>query len=178
MAGLALFLAASTAPLANPLAAVNADWSLCTRPDDENRSCSVMTTFTLLPDGQYRTVSRSIVQGLPGLVLVIPSTTYVRGEKVCGKARRADLEQAVVERHVEGVTPQQERAALQSMRFMFPIDGAELCSAFEPDGVHFSLRTWVNGKLEPAVDSRVRWVHKDDGYNVVGWHGARSTPLR
>lgn len=164
-------------PVADPLAGNTPDWQLCTHPDEAMKTCRVMSSFSRTADGQFSTISRSAVMGLPGLVIETTGLSYVKDGRLCGKAQLKELEGARVIRHVEGATPKQEASAIQSLRFLYSVEGKVLCSAFYPDGVNYRLETTVNGKSLPDLTTLVRWVHKDDGYTVAGWQGAITTPL-
>ena len=167
----------SAEPLADPLAGITADWLLCSEPDDKAKTCRGLTAYTKAADGQFAEVSRFAVMGLPGLVVEIQSKSYVKDGKLCGIVQRKDWDRLRIIRHVEGVTPQQEAAAIKSIQFLYPIDGKELCSTFYPDGEHFRVELAANGKPILEATPRVRWVHKDDGYTIASWQGAITTPM-
>ncbi|MFM5947842.1 MAG: hypothetical protein ACKOPM_01230 [Novosphingobium sp.] len=178
---LSLILAQAAAfaaePLADPLAGITPDWQLCEQPDEAARTCSMKSTFVRTAGGQFETVDVMSITGLPGLVIEIKSVAYVKDGALCGIARLKDLDGARIVRHVDGATAKQEAAAIQSLRFLYPIEGKEICSAFHPDGVNFRLKSTANGKPLPIDDTVVRWVHKDDGFSVAGWQGAITTPM-
>ena len=164
-------------PVADPLAGITADWQLCSHPDEAAKTCRTMSSFARTADGRFVTIDRTAVMGLPGLVIETTSSSYLKDGQLCGIARLKELDGARIIRHVEGATPKQEAAAIKSLRFLYPLEGKEMCSAFFPDGVNYRLETTVNGKPLPDVITIVRWVHKDDGYTVAGWQGAITTPM-
>ncbi|MFM5955178.1 MAG: hypothetical protein ACKOPE_12865 [Novosphingobium sp.] len=163
-------------PLPDPMAGVTQDWLLCSEPDDAAKTCRALTTFIKTSDGRFEETNRAVVIGLPGLVIEVPGLSYVKDGKLCSIASRNNIQRARVIRHVEGVSPQREAAALKQLEFFYPVEGKEVCSNFYPNGEHFRIDAWANGKLVPELGMQVRWVHKDDGYDVAGWHGAITTP--
>lgn len=178
---LSLFIAQAGAfapePLADPLAGITPDWQLCELADEAAKTCRTMSTFVRVADGQFEATDRLSINGLPGLVIEIKSKAYVKNGALCGIARLKDLESARIVRHVDGATARQETAAIQSLRFLYPVEGKEVCTTFYPDGVNFRLTATANGKPFQVDDMVFRWVHKDDGYTVAGWQGAITTPL-
>lgn len=181
MAILAIMLAQAALfgvePIADPMAGITPDWSLCTHPDDDAKTCQLMATFTKAGEGRYTELDRMSVAGLPGLVIEYDSTAYLKQGKLCSLARRSDFNAARIVHHVEGPARKYEAAAVKQLQFMYPVEGKEVCSEFFPDGVHLQLKAWVNGTPLPDMTMPVRWVSKDDGYQVSGWHGAITTTL-
>ncbi len=163
-------------PLANPLEGVSSEWMLCTHPDDTAKTCHLMATFTKTAGNEYAELDHTAVVGLPGLVIELATKSVVKDGKLCSFARRKDFEGVRIVRHVEGATRQQELNAVRQLGFMYPIEGKEVCTAFYPDGQHLMTQSWVNGKPVPEMATRIRWVHRDDGYVVTGWRGAITTP--
>ena len=166
---------AGAEPLADPMAGVTPDWSLCTHPDEAEKTCLIIATFTKVQDGHFTEIDRSSILGLPGLVIEYSSSANLKDGKLCSVARRSDFDGARIIRHAEGTKRRFEAAALQQIRFMYPIEGKEVCSEFFPDGVQLQLKVWVNGTPRDDMTTPARWVSKDDGYQVVGWHGAITT---
>ncbi len=164
-------------PLTDPMAGITPEWQLCFEPDDKAKTCRALAAYTKTEQSQFTEVSRFGITGLPGLILEVQSTSYVKNGSLCGVMQRKDLDSARIIRHVDGATPKQEAAAIKSIQFLYPIEGKELCSAFYPDGEHFRLEVRASGKLIPELTTRVRWVHKDDGYTIAGWQGAITTPM-
>jgi hypothetical protein len=163
-------------PLADPMAGVTPDWSLCTQPDDVAKTCHVLATFTKVGDDQYTEFDRSLIVGLPGLVIEAPSTAYLKNGRLCSVARRSDFVRARIVHHLDGASLQREAAAIKQINFMYPVEGKEVCGEFYPDGVELQIKSWVNGKPIDEMTTPARWVSKDDGYEVVGWRGVITTP--
>lgn len=163
-------------PLADPLAGITPEWMLCTHPDEAEKTCRLLATFIKVGDGQYTEFDQSQIVGLPGLVLEVPSSAYLKDGMLCSVPHRSDFDRARIIRHADGVPPQSEAAALKQIKFMFLVDGKEVCGEFYPDGVGFQVKAWLNGKPMDQMITPARWVSKDDGYVIAGWRGVITTP--
>jgi hypothetical protein len=175
---LALGAMGATNETRDPLEGNNGDWLICTHPNDTEKTCDSLTVFSRNSDGNYSEVDRSIVRGLPGLVLEVRTTAFVRAGMICGIARRSEYLNAQIVNHVAGVSRQREAEAIRHIAFAYPVEGKEVCAALVPDGGQFIGEVWIDGVRLPQFDTRVRWVHKDDGYTVAGWQTLRTESLR
>jgi hypothetical protein len=168
IAGIALSVLAFSAASADPLAEARAGKLQCLRPDTARKICAALSGYAFDANGTITSTGDVLLSPQPLLIMRTVSSVTVKGEAVCGVAKKEDLDNASF--LLNGAQLPEEQAAgvrAQLLGAVQNLIGKEVCTAYVPDGDKISGKVSIDGKPNPAFDQTFIWVKAGDGYTIA-----------
>ncbi len=163
-----LILASPAAAAADPLAPARAGQLQCINPNVAAKTCQAMGTFTVAADGSYQTVTRTVINPQPLIIMEVKGKGKAEGELTCGTLDKADYEAATFT--MDGAAMAEEIAGTirtQLLGAIAPLAGKKACIAQKPEGDLILAEVTLDGTARPDLTQKMLWVKPDAGYKVA-----------
>jgi len=164
---LAIAVLTITAAQADPLENARAGQLQCYRPDTARKTCAALSGYSFNKDGTISNQAQVLLSPQPVVVMRTISPVSLKGEAVCGVARKEDIDTATI--LVNG-SPLPEDQAAQARNQIFAamqgLQGQEVCTTYVAEGDHLTTKITLNGQPKPEFTQTVIWVKPADGYTV------------
>lgn len=156
-----------TAANADPLANAREGQLQCYKPDTARKSCGALSGYTFNKDGSISNQAQVLLSPQPLVTMRTVSPVSMKGEAVCGVARKQDIDTATI--LVDG-SPLPEDKAVEARNqisaAMQGLQGQEICTTYVAEGDHLITKITMNGQPKPEFTQTVIWVKPTDGYTV------------
>lgn len=165
---LAFWLAASAAPLSDPLAPAFAGQVQCYQPDAARKTCASIGAYERDADGTIQNTATVLLRPQPRILMRSRAPVVVKDGAICGVITERDLEAAAFSIDGEAADVANAEALRRAVRPGYaPLLNREICTAYVPKGEEMTGQVSIDGKREPALDQRVRWVAPAEGFTVA-----------
>lgn len=165
---LAFWLAASAAPLNEPLAPAFTGQVQCYQPDAARKTCASIGAYERDADGTIQNTATVLLRPQPLILMRSRAPVVVKNGAVCGVIAERDLQAATFSIDGEAADAANAEALRRAVGPGYaPLLNREICTAYEPNGQEMTGRVSIDGKRQPALDQRVRWVSPAEGFTVA-----------
>lgn len=165
---LAFWLAASAAPLNDPLAPAFAGQVQCYQPDAARKTCASIGVYERDADGTIQNTATVLLRPQPRILMRSRAPVVVKNGAICGVITERDLEAAAFSIDGEAADAANAEALRRAVRPGYaPLLNREICTAYVSKGEEMTGQVSIDGKREPALDQRVRWVAPAEGFTVA-----------
>lgn len=165
---LAFWLAASASLPADPLAPAFEGKVQCYQPDAARKTCASIGAYERDADGTIQNTATVLLRPQPRILMRSRAPVIVKNSAICGVITERDLQAAAFSIDGEPADAANAEALRRAVRPGYaPLLNREVCTAYVPKDKEMTGQVSIDGKRQPALDQRVRWVSPAEGFTVA-----------